>query len=101
MSLSSVALQKRSGRGKDSRGGGGVVFGTAGGALGAPLLPSFSPVVVVVVLLATPQCAAAVVAAVGVVLGGCGDVVPCDGGGAAEKNTGVVGFDGGFVPRTQ
>lgn len=66
MSLSSVALQKRSGRGKDSRGGGGVVFGTAGGALGAPLLPSFSPVVVVV--LATPQCAAVVVAVVGVVL---------------------------------
>lgn len=66
MSLSSVALQKRSGKGKDSRGGGGVVFGTKGGALGAPLLPSLSPVVVVV--LATPQCAVVVVVVVGVVL---------------------------------
>lgn len=67
MSLSSVALQKRSGKGKDSRGGGVVVFGTTGGALGAPLLPSFCPVVVVVVL-APPQCAAVVVVVVGVVL---------------------------------
>lgn len=66
MSLSSVALQKRSGKGKDSRGGGVVVFGTTGGALGAPLLPSFCPVVMVV--LAPPQCAAVVVVVVGVVL---------------------------------
>lgn len=66
MSLCSVALQKRSGRGKDSRGGGVVVFGTAGGAFGAPLLPSFSPVVMVV--LVPPQCPAVVVVVVGVVL---------------------------------
>lgn len=66
MSLSSVALQKRSGNGKDSRGGGGVVFGTTGGALGAPLLPSLSPVVVVA--LATPRCAAVLVVVLGVVL---------------------------------
>lgn len=85
MSRSSVALQKRSGRGKDSRGGGGVVLGTTGGALGAPLLPSFSPVLVVV--LAPPQCSVVVVvAAVVVLLWGCGDEVACDSGGAAETH---------------
>lgn len=62
MSLSSVALQKRSGKGKDSRGGGEVVCGITGGGLGAPLLPSLSPVVMVV--LATPQCTVVVVVAV-------------------------------------
>lgn len=85
MSRSSVALQKRSGRGKDSRGGGGVVLGTTGGALGAPLLPSFSPVLVVV--LAPPQCSAVVVVVAAVVLlWGCGDEVACDSGGAAETH---------------
>ncbi len=59
MSLSSVASQKRSGNGKDSRGGGEVVCGITGGGLGVPLLPSLSPVVVVV--LATPQCDVVVV----------------------------------------
>ena len=66
MSHSSVALQKRSGKGKDSRGGGEVVCGITGGGLGTPLLPSLSPVVVVV--LATPQCAVVVVVVVVVVL---------------------------------
>lgn len=66
MSLSSVALQKRSGKGKDSRGGGEVVFGITGGSLGAPLLPCLSPVVVVV--LATPHCGVAVVVVVVVVV---------------------------------
>lgn len=77
MSLFSVALQKRSGRGKDSRGGGEVVCGITGGGLNAPLL---SPVVVVV--LATPQCAVVVVVVV-VVLCVWGDVVTSDSGGAA------------------
>lgn len=67
MSLFSVASQKRSGSGKDSRGGGEVVCGIPGGGLGAPLLPSFSPVVAVA--LATPRCAVVVVVVV-VVLGG-------------------------------
>lgn len=62
MSLFSVASQKRSGKGKDSRGGGEVVCGITGGGLGAPLPPSLSPVVVVV--LATPQCTVVVVVVV-------------------------------------
>lgn len=62
MSLFSTTSQKRSGRGKDSRGGGEVVCRITGGGLGAPLLPSLSPVVVVV--LATPQCAVVVVVVV-------------------------------------
>lgn len=62
MSLCSVASQKRSGKGKDSRGGGEVVCGITGGGLGAPLLPSLSPVVVVV--LATPRCTVVVVVVV-------------------------------------
>lgn len=71
MSLSSVALQKRSGNGKDSSGGGEVVCGTTGGGLGAPLLPCFCPVTMVV--LATPLCVVVVVEAAAVatvVLGG-------------------------------
>lgn len=67
MSLLSVASQKRSGKGKDSRGGGEVVSGITGGGLGAPLLPSLSPVVVVV--LATPQCTVVVVVVVVVLRG--------------------------------
>lgn len=66
MSLFSVAWQKRSGKGKDSRGGGEVVCGITGGGLGAPLLPSLSPVVVVV--LVTPPCTVVVVVVVVVVL---------------------------------
>lgn len=61
MSLFSVALQNRSGKGKDSRGGGEVVCGITGGGLGARLLPSLSTVVVV---LAAPQCAVVVVVTV-------------------------------------
>lgn len=69
MSLSSVALQKRSGNGKDSRGGGEVVCGAAGGGRSAPRLPCFCPVVTVV--LATPLCVVVVVGvAAAVVLGG-------------------------------
>lgn len=59
ISLFSAALQKRSGRGKDSSTGGEVVCGMAGGGRGAPLLPSLCTVVVVV--LATPQCSVVVV----------------------------------------
>lgn len=80
MSLFSVALQKRSGKGKDSRGGGEVVCGITGGGLGALLLPSLSTVVVVV--LAAPQCAVVVVVTV-VVLSGCVDAVASDSGSSA------------------
>lgn len=70
MSLSSVALQKRSGNGKDSSGGGEVVCAATGGSRGAPLLPCFCPVVTVV--LATPLWVVVVVVAAeaAVVLGG-------------------------------
>lgn len=84
MSLSSVALQKRSGNGKDSRGGGEVVCGAAGGGRGAPLLPCFCPVVTVV--LATPLCVVVVAVAVAAVfLGGWADVVTSDRGGPAGE----------------
>jgi len=82
MSLFSVASQKRSDKGKVSRGGGEVVCGITGGGRGAPLLPSLGPVVVVV--LATPQCAVVVVVVV-VVFWGWGDVVTSDSGGAVKR----------------
>ena len=67
MSLFSVASQKRSGRGKLSRGGGTVVWRTSEGGFTAPLLPSLGPVGVVV--LATPLCIVVVVVVVVVLRG--------------------------------
>lgn len=73
MSLLSVASQKRSGKGKDSSGGGDVVCGITGGGLGAPLLPSLSTAVAVV--LATPLCTGVVAGMAAVVRSGGGGVV--------------------------
>lgn len=81
MSLFSVALQKRSGKGKDSRGGGEVVCGITGRGLGVPLLRSLYPVVVV--LLSTPQCTVVVVVVVVVFVGGV--VVTSENGGAVQR----------------
>lgn len=86
MSLFSVVSQKRSGRGKDSRGGWAVVWGTSRGGLGPPLLlPSLGPVVVMV--FATPLLRAAVVVVVVVVVrrGSAGAEVASERGGAGEK----------------
>lgn len=85
MSLFSIALQKRSGKGKDSRGGGEGVCGITGRGLGAPLLRSLYPVVVV--LLSTPQCTVVVVAAVVVFVGGV--VVTSENGGAVREKAEV------------
>lgn len=81
MSLFSIALQKRSGKGKDSRGGGEGVCGITGRGLGAPLLRSLYPVVVV--LLSTPQCTVVVVVVVVVFVGGV--VVTSENGGAVQR----------------